>query len=75
MDEQISDLSQPWLVSLLFNVCVIENDTVTHLDDVSDVDLQSVDIVQYLNGQKYPTHKLYFSRLDYVSPPPHSVFS
>ena len=68
VNEKISELSQPWLASLPFNVRVINNDNVTHLDDVSRVDLQSVDIVHYLNGQKYSTHKLYFSRLDYVPP-------
>ena len=65
LDEEITQLSQPWLASLPFHGCVIENDKVTHLDDVSDVELQSVDMFHYLNGQKYPTHKLYFSRLDY----------
>ena len=73
VDEQISQLSQPWLASLPFTVRVIENDTVKHLEDVSDVEFQHVDIVHYLNGQKYPTHKLYFSRVDY-EPPSFSPF-
>ena len=49
LDEQFTELSQPFLASLPFNVCVVENDTVTHLDDVSDVELQSVDIAHYPN--------------------------
>ena len=73
VDEQISQLSQPWLASLPFTVRIIENDTVKHLEDVSDVELQHVDIVHYLKGQKYPTHKLYFSRVDY-EPPSFSPF-
>jgi hypothetical protein len=67
LDAQITLLSEPWSGSLPFPVRVIDDPTVTHKEDVSDVKLQVVDIVNYLNGQKYPCHKLYFSR-DVYSP-------
>ena len=68
LDAQIARLSEPWSGSLPFEVRIMEDKYVTHKEDVSDLELQTVDIVNYLNGQKYPCHKLYFSLEEY--PPP-----
>ena len=61
VDAQITCLFEPWSGSLPFDVRVIDDNYVIHKEDVSDVQLQPVDIVNYLNGQKYPCHRLYFS--------------
>jgi hypothetical protein len=59
LDVQITRLSKPWSGSVPFNIRVIDDAMVTHEGDVSDVKLQTVDIVHSLKGQKYPSHKLY----------------
>ena len=68
LDAQIICLSKPWSGSLPAHVRVIDDNSVIHKEDDSNVKLQAVDIVNYLNGQKYPCHEFYFSRDKH--PPP-----
>ena len=44
LDAQITRLFEPWSGSLPFEVCVIDDKYITHKEDVSDVELQTVDI-------------------------------
>jgi hypothetical protein len=65
VDLQISQLSDPWVGSLPFQVRIIYDE---HKDDVAGVEPTIVDITKYFNGGKYPCLKLYFSTELYEPP-------
>ena len=69
LEVDLTGLSKPWKGSIPFPVYILGED-----DDVSsslfERSPQLIDICDYLNGQQYPTTRLYFSPKAY--PPPTS---
>lgn len=67
MDSEISLLSKPWKGSIPFSVFILcEDDPIS--SKIFDQCAQEIDICDYLNGNKYPTKRLYFCPQRY--PPP-----
>jgi len=60
LDSELIALSKPWKGSIPFSVFVLgEEDAIS--STLFQVTPQFIDIADYLNGQQYPTRRLYFS--------------
>ena len=70
LDSELIALSKPWKGSIPFSVFILgEQDAISSA--LFQVTPQSIDIAEFLNGQQYPTRRLYFCPKAY--PPPANI--
>ena len=68
LEKEVNALYHPWKASIPFEVHVISDSITVINNDLLNGSLKLVDICDFLDGEKYPVHRIYFCRSTY--PPP-----